>query len=173
MNKKYKKAFEHLLIDTVNRDLGFDYMSGLLISLIHNYNIVINVDVLRGSFINDNDVKNYSSFEQFKTKYKEIVNNHFKGGKLMKVQNMTSNNGNKIANQFIIYDNDKTYFQSYNSIIVKKDTLNNKIYLDSYFWDYSTTTSKYRNIFLGEKKKDTQKKIKEGIYILTNLNKGE
>ena len=81
MNKKYKKAFEHLLIDTVNRDLGFDYMSGLLISLIHNYNIVINVDVLRGSFINDNDVKNYSSFEQFKTKYKEIVNNHFKGGK--------------------------------------------------------------------------------------------
>ena len=75
----------------------------------------------------------------------------------MKVQNMTSNNGNKIANQFIIYDNDKTYFQSYNSIIVKKDTLNNKIYLDSYFWDYSTTTSKYRNIFLGEKKKDTQK----------------
>ncbi len=91
----------------------------------------------------------------------------------MKVQNMTSNNGNKIANQFIIYDNDKTYFQSYNSIIVKKDTLNNKIYLDSYFWDYSTTTSKYRNIFLGEKKKDTQKKIKEGIYILTNLNKGE
>tara|TARA_A100001011_G_scaffold357449_1_gene402323 strand:+ start:45 stop:290 length:246 start_codon:yes stop_codon:yes gene_type:complete len=81
MNKKYKNAFEHLLIDTVNRDLGFDYMSGLLISLIHNYNIVINVDVLRGSFMNDDDVKNYSSFEEFKTKYKEIVNNHFRRGK--------------------------------------------------------------------------------------------
>lgn len=81
MNKKYKKAFEHLLIDTVNRDLGFNYMSGLLISLIHNYNIVINVDVLRGSFMNDDDVKNYSSFEQFKTEYKEIVNNHFRRGK--------------------------------------------------------------------------------------------
>ena len=91
----------------------------------------------------------------------------------MKVQNMTSNNGNKIANQFIIYDNDKTYFQSYKSIIVMKDNVNNKIYLDDYYWDYSTTTSKYRNIFLGEKKKETQKKIKEGIYILTNLNKGE
>ena len=90
----------------------------------------------------------------------------------MKVQNMTSNNGNKIANQFIIYDDDIWYFQSYKSIIVKKDTLNNKIYLDSHYWDYSTTTSKYRNIFLNEKKKETQKKIKEGIYILTNLNKG-
>ena len=55
-------------------------MSGLLISLIHNYNIVINVDVLRRHFMDD-DVKNYSSFEQFKTEYKEIVNNHFRRGK--------------------------------------------------------------------------------------------
>ena len=91
----------------------------------------------------------------------------------MKVINITSTNGNKIPNQFIIYDNDKTYFQSYKSIIAMKDTLNNKTYLDDYYWDYSTTTSKYRNIFLSEKKKETQKKIKEGIYILTNLNKGE
>ena len=29
----------------------------------------------------DDDVKNYSSFEQFKTEYKEIVNNHFRRGK--------------------------------------------------------------------------------------------
>jgi hypothetical protein len=101
----------------------------------------------------------------------------------MKVQNMTSNNGNKIANQFIIYDDDKMgnkieYFQSYNSIIVKRiyDNIGSDVvetFLDSYYWDYSTTTSKYRNIFLGEKKKETQKKIKEGFYILTNLNKGE
>ena len=86
---------------------------------------------------------------------------------------MTSNNGNKIANQFIIYDGDIWYFQSYKSIIVMKDTSSEQIYLDSKYWDYSTTTSKYRNIFLSEKKKETQKKIKEGIYILTNLNKGE
>ena len=88
----------------------------------------------------------------------------------MKVQNMTSNNGNKIANQFIIYDGDVWYFQSYKSIIVMKDTLNGQIYLDRHYWDYSTTTSKYRNIFLGEKKKETQKKIKQGIYALTDLN---
>ena len=93
----------------------------------------------------------------------------------MKVRNITSSNGNKIANQLEIIDNENNiiYFQSYKSIIVKHDMDLNQVYLDSYFWDYSTTTSKYRNIFLGEKKKETQKKIKEGVYILTNLNKGE
>ena len=93
----------------------------------------------------------------------------------MKVRNITSSNGNKIANQFEIIDNENNiiYFQSYKSIIVKHDMDLNQVYLDSYFWDYSTTTSKYRNIFLGEKKKETQKKIKEGVYILTNLNKGK
>ena len=39
----------------------------------------------------------------------------------MKVENITSNNGNKIANQFIITDDeDNKYFQSYSSMIVKK-----------------------------------------------------
>ena len=99
----------------------------------------------------------------------------------MKVKNITSNNGNKIANQFIIIDNDKMgnkieYFQSYNSIIVKRiyDNIDYDVvetFLDSKYWNYSTTTSKYRNIFLGEKRKDTEKKIKQKIYILTDLNK--
>lgn len=88
----------------------------------------------------------------------------------MKVKNMTSNKGNKIANQFIIYDdNSNKYFQSYKSIIAK--IVNNKIYLDKNFWDYSVTTGKYRNIFLNETKKETEKKIKSGEYILTNLNR--
>ena len=33
-------------------------------------------------------------------------------------------------------------------------------------WDYSMTTGKYRNQFLGEDKKETQRKIKEGICII-------
>tara|TARA_Y100001963_G_C6517904_1_gene325228 strand:- start:105 stop:476 length:372 start_codon:yes stop_codon:yes gene_type:complete len=91
-------------------------------------------------------------------------------GITMKVKNITSNNGNKIANQFIITDNNGTeYFQSYKSIIVKR-TINNT-YLDEYYWEYSVTTGKYRNIFLNETKKETLKKIKNGIYKLTNLNK--
>jgi len=96
----------------------------------------------------------------------------------MKVQNMTSAKGNKIANQFIITDNKlhTTYFQSYDSIIVMVEDNSfdkhgkDKIYLDRDTWDYSVTTGKYRNQFLGENKKETKKKIKSGEYILTDLN---
>ena len=103
----------------------------------------------------------------------------------MKVENITSNNGNKIANQFVITDNHEMgnkieYFQSYNSMIVKKDYNDHsdqvgqgglKIYLDQKYWNYSNTTGKYRNIFLGETITETKKKIKSGEYILTDLNK--
>ena len=100
----------------------------------------------------------------------------------MKVTNMTSSRGNIVANQFIITDRDNdslskmprdiTVFQSYESAIVKLITSNcsTKIYLDSTYWDYSVTTSKYRNQFLNETKKETQAKIDSGEYILTNLN---
>ena len=86
----------------------------------------------------------------------------------MKITNLTSNKGNKIANQFIITSDTATYFQSYESMIVKIE--NGQIFLDSHFWDYSKTTAKHRNQFLNETTKETEQKIKNGIYILTNLN---
>lgn len=86
----------------------------------------------------------------------------------MKVINMTSKRGNKVANQFIIYKNGKEIFQSYNSIIAIRD--NTGITLDERYWDYSKTTGLYRNQFLGESKAETQKKIDQGIYKLANLN---
>jgi len=92
----------------------------------------------------------------------------------MKVENITSNSGNKIANQFVITDDKQNeYFQSYNSMIVKKDYESDqvKIYLDQKYWNYSNTTGKYRNIFLNETITETKKKIKSGEYILTDLNK--
>ena len=95
----------------------------------------------------------------------------------MKVENMTSSKGNKIANQFILTvdgfsDKAGKYFQSYESIIAYKPALglSVKIQLDANYWDYSTTTGKYRNIFLGETKAKTQAKIDSGEYILTDLN---
>jgi hypothetical protein len=92
----------------------------------------------------------------------------------MKTENMTSTNGNKVANQFIITDdNGNTFFQSYRSVIVKKPLeVWNKIQLDKKYWNYSNTTGKYRNIFLNETIKDTRKKIKSGEYKLTDLNGG-
>ena len=92
----------------------------------------------------------------------------------MKVQNITSNKGNKIANQFVITDDyGNEYFQSYKSIIAIKynSKYSNPIQLDQKYWNYSNTTGKYRNIFLNETIKDTKAKIKSGEYILTDLNK--
>lgn len=88
---------------------------------------------------------------------------------------MTSSRGNKVPNQFIIEDTDNAmiYFQSYNTIIAKRDLGDGtypEIYLDREKWDYSRTTGKYRNQFLGESKAETQKKIDSGEYILTDLN---
>ena len=81
---------------------------------------------------------------------------------------MTSTRGNTVPNQFIITDNGDEYFQSYRSIIAKRSE--GKIYLDDYYWDYSVTTGKYRNEFLGEGIAETRKKIASGEYVLTNLN---
>ena len=94
----------------------------------------------------------------------------------MKVSNLYNKNGNKVKNQFVVYDdNNNKFFQSYDSIIVKIENFidsdkESKIYLDSKYYNYSTTTSKYRNIFLEETKKDTEKKIANGEYVLTDLN---
>jgi len=106
----------------------------------------------------------------------------------MKVKNMISSSGNAVANQFIIetkekgfingeeYEDDAVYFQSYDSIIAKKvfeaKHFNRwQVYLDKTYWDYSNTIGEYRNLFLGENKKKTEKKIKSGEYILTDLNR--
>lgn len=89
--------------------------------------------------------------------------------KIIKVRNFISNSsGREVVNQFIIETPKGIYFQSYGSIIALKT--NNKIFLDTCYWDYSTTTGKYRNMFLGETKRETEKKIKSGEYTLINLN---
>lgn len=90
--------------------------------------------------------------------------------KAIKVQQMSSpRTGRPIPNQFTIYTNKGVYFQSYDSIIAYKPN-EGKIKLDSYYWDYSRTTSKYRNEFLRETTKETKEKIDSKEYILTNLN---
>lgn len=66
----------------------------------------------------------------------------------MEIKNMTSNRGNKIANQFKLYYNNYVAFQSYNTLISVYDIKNDTMYTDKDF--YSATTSKYRNLFNDE-----------------------
>jgi hypothetical protein len=87
----------------------------------------------------------------------------------MKVRNLESSRGNSIPNQFEIYDGGKLYFQSYDVIIAMKD-VDGQVWLDEHYWDYSKTTSKYRNVFLRNTTKDCRDNIENGIYKLKNLN---
>ena len=87
----------------------------------------------------------------------------------MKVTNLfSSRTGNKVANQFEIEKDGVVYFQSYDTIIAKKDlngvTLNNQ-------FEYSRTTSKYLCQFLRQDSiKDIRNKVENGHYKLENLN---
>jgi len=86
-----------------------------------------------------------------------------------KVENMTSpSSGKEVANQFLIKIGGTEYFQSYDSIIGmwNKDGIT----LDETYWQYSTTTAKYRNQWLGMKKSEIEKKIESAEIKLSNLN---
>ena len=85
------------------------------------------------------------------------------------VSNMHSTNGNLVPNQFKIYTSEGSYFQSYRTVIVFIDN-NGKVFLDEDSWDYSRTTSKYRNLFLNKNTQEIKQLINEGEYKLKNLN---
>ena len=92
-----------------------------------------------------------------------------------KVRNCDSlvNPCDTVKNQFIITvstkKGHKEIFQSYKRVIAVIDE-KRQVYLDRRFWDFSTTTGKYRNQFLGEKIAETRKKIESGEYKLADLN---
>ena len=75
-------------------------------------------------------------------------------------------------NQLLFYIDEKTYLQSYESVVVcKSDGEIPILYKD---WDYSRTTMKYVSKFLSNvfnkhvTKKDIDKMVKEGKIIIKN-----
>ena len=95
---------------------------------------------------------------------------------MSRVENIISNNGNAVPNQFIIYeDNGDITFQSYHSIIcqIRGGALGyDKVVVFGSDWDYSNTTNKtsmYRNQFLADNglsilatTKDVQEALERG-----------
>lgn len=90
----------------------------------------------------------------------------------MKVYNMEGKTGRAVPNQHIVTDEtgDVEYFQSYNTVIGRRTISTGRIHLDVNAWDYSVTTSRYRNQWLGEDTKTVKAKIKSGEYTLIDLN---
>ena len=71
-------------------------------------------------------------------------------------------------NHLVIENEEGRLFQSYDSVIVKID-IKGKVTLGR-DWNYSRTTAKYRNMFLGETTRETAKKLADGVYEMVDLN---
>jgi len=78
---------------------------------------------------------------------------------------------NQIANNCtVVTDNDNdVYLFSYSTCIAVKH-LSGRIELDEKYYKYSVTTNRHRCLFLGEKLKETEAKVANGTYLLTDLN---
>ena len=89
-------------------------------------------------------------------------------GNVISVSNMQTPGGAAAANQFLIVTENGRLFQSYQTkiaFIANDGTVTmNEVY------DHSNTTGKYRNMFLGEDKKATDRAVKNGEYRVANLN---
>lgn len=78
----------------------------------------------------------------------------------MKVRNLINANGNVVANQFVIEDGNTICFQSYDSIVAKKD---GRVFTLGCDFDYSRTTSKHLHTFMEEYAPGTLYRIKQEI----------
>ena len=93
----------------------------------------------------------------------------------MELENMKSPNGKQVPNQFEVTTERGKWYRSYESNIVLVDN-DGQVWLDKQYWDYSPTTSKYRNMFLGNvdgryvDTKICKQLIRERVYKLTDLN---
>ena len=90
---------------------------------------------------------------------------------MVKVEPMKGNTGNAVANQYIINDNGRVSFQSYDSIIAT--IVDGEIFLDSIYWNYSKTTSKYLNKFLNMTSKEVHNAINTDSILFADLNEME
>lgn len=75
------------------------------------------------------------------------------------------------SNFVVIQDKNFKTCLSYNVVIAKINIKTNKITLDSKYWDYSRTTRKHRNEFLGMDAKQISKMIANKEIKLADLNK--
>ena len=78
---------------------------------------------------------------------------------------------NQIApNQLEILTDEFTFFQSYDTVIAKVNNDSGELCLDESKWNYSKTTSKFRNKFTGLSTDETKKGIDDGSIKLEDLN---
>ena len=77
--------------------------------------------------------------------------------------------GRPIPNFNILVFSDFKLLEGYKTIICKVENTGD-VTLDPVFWNWGATTAKYRAMFLQETTKESEAKIKEGVYKLEKLN---
>lgn len=88
----------------------------------------------------------------------------------MQIFNLTGRTGRPVANQFAIICKDGTrYFRSYNSNICRVEA-DGTITVDSYYWNYNKTTSKYLAQFLETNIYQIRANVEAKIYKMEDLN---
>lgn len=88
----------------------------------------------------------------------------------MKVKNLEGGSGRAVVNQFVIEDDNRKVFQSYDSTIVEVKWHAGLCEVNiGYDWDYSRTTSKYFKIFLMDEAGFTNEEVEQ---IKKELRKG-
>lgn len=88
----------------------------------------------------------------------------------MKVYNLEGQSGRAVVNQFVIKDDDRKVFQSYNSTIVEVKWHSDFCEVNiGYDWDCSRTTCKYFKIFLMDEVGLNDKEVEQ---IKKELRKG-
>lgn len=93
----------------------------------------------------------------------------------MKVYNLESKSGRAVVNQFVIKDDNRKVFQSYDSTIVEVKW--HDVFCEvniGHDWDYSRTTIKYFKIFLmdevglnDEEVEQIKKELRKGCECIT------
>lgn len=95
----------------------------------------------------------------------------------MEVKNLEGGSGRAVVNQFVIEDDNRKVFQSYDSTIVEVKWHTDFCEVNiGYDWDYSRTTTKYFKMFLidevgftDEEVEQIKKELRKGHnYILVN-----
>lgn len=69
-------------------------------------------------------------------------------------------------NQFEIHTDEGVYFQSYDSVVAFKPNNSEEKIKVCADWEYSRTTMKYVEQFLGQNTSKTRKDIKDGVILV-------
>ena len=92
------------------------------------------------------------------------------------VENMRGRTGLPIPTQLVLTHKETgtKWFNSYGVTVAKLTpdarTFGGRVQLDHKYWNYSTTTNKYRNQFLDMTTAEIEARIKDGTFTLSDLN---